>query len=48
MVNMMLGIAPKISENNKAYIKGWISHLKEEPKEILRACGDAEKSVITS
>lgn len=48
MVNMMLGIAPKISENNKAYIKGWIAHLKEEPKEILRACGDAEKSVITS
>lgn len=43
MVNMMLGIAPKISENNKAYIKGWIAHLKEEPKEILRACGDAEK-----
>lgn len=43
MVNMMLGITPKISENNKAYIKGWIAHLKEEPKEILRACGDAEK-----
>ena len=43
MVNMMLGIAPKISENNKAYIKEWIAHLKEEPKEILRACGDAEK-----
>lgn len=43
MVNMMLGIATKISENNKAYIKGWIAHLKEEPKEILRACGDAEK-----
>ena len=43
MICMMLGITPKISENNKAYIKSWISHLKEEPKEILRACGDAEK-----
>lgn len=43
MICMMLGINPKISENNKAYIKSWISHLKEEPKEILRACGDAEK-----
>lgn len=43
MICMMLGITSKISENNKAYIKSWISHLKEEPKEILRACGDAEK-----
>lgn len=43
MICLMLGINPKISENNKAYIKSWISHLKEEPKEILRACSDAEK-----
>lgn len=43
MLCMQLGIEPKIADNNKAYIKSWVEVLKKEPKEILRACGDAEK-----
>ena len=43
MLCMQLGIEPKIADNHKAYIKSWVEVLKKEPKEILRACGDAEK-----
>lgn len=40
---MSLGISPSIDDNHKAYVKSWIQELKNEPKEILKACSDAEK-----
>ena len=35
---------PNDSQQNTAYVKHWIKLLKDDPKEILRACRDAEKA----
>lgn len=35
---------PSDSQQNVAYVKHWIKLLNDDPKEILRACRDAEKA----
>ena len=40
------GVEPKDNEqNSQAYINGWIKHLKNNPKEIIFASSQAQKSV---
>ena len=45
LVNLT-GLNPKSDErNSQAYINGWIKHLKNNPKEIIYASSQAQKSV---
>lgn len=37
-----LGIKHK-AQNSAAYVNNWIDVLKKDPKELFRACADAEK-----
>tara|TARA_R110002012_G_scaffold113782_2_gene259872 strand:- start:158 stop:1093 length:936 start_codon:yes stop_codon:yes gene_type:complete len=42
----ILGLKPKDNDkNSQAYINGWIKHLKNNPKEIVYASSQAQKSV---
>lgn len=41
MISQDVGI-PHDTENHASYVKNWVSALKEDPYEIMRACRDAE------
>lgn len=43
-VGQDFGFDKKILDNNAAYLSGWISALKEEPKYILTLMGDVDKA----
>lgn len=43
-VGQELGFDKRILDNNAAYLDGWISSLKQEPKFILSLMGDVDKA----
>lgn len=43
-VGHVLGFDPRILDNNAAYLDGWISSLKEEPRYVLPLMGDVDKA----
>lgn len=43
-IGQELGFDKRILDNNAAYLDGWISSLKEEPKFVLSLMGDVDKA----